>query len=110
MDVVWRRGEATVHAVQDELNSAAETPRAYTTVMTVMHRLHAKGLLERERRGRSDVFRPALSREEYMGARAQAEVDALVDEFGDFALAHFAAHVSGLDVRRRMRLRRMLRP
>ena len=110
MEVVWRRGEATVRAVGDEVNAGAEQARAYTTVMTVMHRLHAKGLLARERRGRGHVYTAALTREQYMEARAGAEVAALVDEFGDYALAHFAARVASLDLWRRRRLRRLLRP
>jgi predicted transcriptional regulator len=109
MEVVWSRGQATVRDVSDELNAGSEQQRAYTTVMTVMHRLHAKGLLQRERRGRGDLYSAALTREQYMEARARVEVVALVDEFGDYALAHFADQVAGLDLRRRRRLRRLLK-
>lgn len=44
---------------------------AYTTVMTVLSRLHLKGLLERRRQGRAWTYRPSMSQNEY-AARAMA--------------------------------------
>ena len=107
MDEVWARDAATVRDVLDALNARSPTPRAYTTVMTVMQRLDGKGLLERERDGRRDVYVAALSRDEYAQARAGAQVGALVDEYGDVALAHFARHMSQLDPERREQIRRL---
>jgi predicted transcriptional regulator len=107
MDEVWARDACTVRDVLDALNSRSPTPRAYTTVMTVMQRLDGKGLLRRERDGRRDVYVAALSREEYAQARAGAQVGALVDEYGDVALAHFARHMSQLDPKRREQIRRL---
>jgi len=107
MDEVWARDAATVRDVLDALNARSPTPRAYTTVMTVMQRLDGKGLLERERDGRRDVYVAALSRDEYAQARAGAQVGALVDEYGDVALAHFARHMSQLDPMRREQIRRL---
>ncbi|MGH8934386.1 MAG: BlaI/MecI/CopY family transcriptional regulator [Egibacteraceae bacterium] len=109
MEQVWILGEATVHAVRDELNARSGKDRAYTTVMTVMSRLCSKGLLKKERRGRSDHYAAAFSREEYLDARAELEVDTLVAEYGDIALAHFVAHVAKLDPSRRQKLRRLAR-
>jgi predicted transcriptional regulator len=107
MDEVWARGACTVRDVLDALNSRSPTPRAYTTVMTVMQRLDGKRLLQRERNGRRDVYVAALSRDEYAQARAGAQVGALVDEYGDVALAHFARHMSQLDPERREQIRRL---
>ena len=106
MDEVWARGACTVRDVLDALNARAPTPRAYTTVMTVMHRLDGKGSCA-ARRGRSDVYVAALTRDEYAQARAGAQVGALVDEYGDVALAHFARHMSQLDPKRREQIRRL---
>ena len=107
MDEVWARDACTVRDVLDALNARSPTPRAYTTVMTVMQRLDGKGLLQRERDGRRDVYVAALSRDEYAQARAGAQVGALVDEYGDVALAHFARHMSQLDPKRREQIRRL---
>jgi BlaI family transcriptional regulator, penicillinase repressor len=107
MEEVWRRGACTVRDVREALNDQGGMQRAYTTVMTVMQRLDAKGLLRRERDGRRDVYVASFTRTEYAQARAGAEVGALVDEYGDVALAHFARHMSQLDPERREQIRRL---
>ena len=107
MEEVWRRREATVRDVQEALNARGEKTRAYTTLLTVMTRLDAKGLLVRRRAGRLDVYAPALSREQYTRARAEAEVAGVLEDFGDLALAHFARHVQQLDPERLAELRRL---
>jgi predicted transcriptional regulator len=109
MEELWARGEANVREVLDAINAREEMQRAYTTILTVMQRLAAKDMLRRERRGRLDVYVPALSREAYAEARAEAGVGALVSEYGDVALAHFARHMSGLDPKRREQIRRLAR-
>jgi predicted transcriptional regulator len=107
MEEMWGRGEATVREVQQALNARGDKERAYTTLLTVMTRLDGKGLLVRRRAGRLDVYAPALTRDEYLRARAEAEVAALVEDFGDLALAHFARHVGRLDPQRLETLRRL---
>lgn len=110
MEELWRRsGEATVREVLEALNSSASRVRAYTTVMTVMGKLHRKGLLDRRREGKTDIYRPVMSREQYLEARAQAQVGALVDEYGEVALVHFARQMDRLDPKRREQLRRLSR-
>jgi predicted transcriptional regulator len=109
MEEVWNGGERTVREVLEALNARSTPQRAYTTILTVMQRLHAKDVLRRERNGRRDVYVPALTREQYAQARAEAEVGALVSEYGDVALAHFARHMSQLDPKRREQIRRRAR-
>jgi predicted transcriptional regulator len=48
MQVVWKRGRATVGRVQQDL----EPPLAYTTVQTMLNLLERKGKLKRELEGR----------------------------------------------------------
>jgi len=107
MEEMWRRGEATVRDVLKALNARGGKVRAYTTLLTVMTRLDAKGLLVRRRAGRLDVYAPALTRDDYFHTRAEAEVAALVEDFGDLALAHFARHIQQLDPQRLETLRRL---
>jgi predicted transcriptional regulator len=109
MEELWRRERATVREVMDALNANAERPRAYTTYMTVMARLDGKGLLRRRRVGKTDVYRPALDRDAYRRRRAQAEVDDLLGEYGDVALAQFMERVDALDPERAEELRRLAR-
>jgi predicted transcriptional regulator len=107
MDELWRREEATVRVVMEARNAVADKPRAYTTYMTIMSRLDGKGLLRRRREGKTDYYCPVHTREEYAALRAQAEVEALVDEFGDVALTHFARQMARLDPERRRALERL---
>jgi predicted transcriptional regulator len=109
MEEIWSVGEATVRAVMDALNRRAQKPRAYTTYMTIMARLHRKGVLARRREGNTDVYAPVLDRDEYMASRARAEVEGLVAEYGDVALTHFARQVAQLDPARRKALERLAR-
>ena len=109
MEVLWSDGEASVRTVMDALNQRARRRRAYTTYMTIMARLHKKGVLDRSREGKTDYYTPKLSREEYMTARARAQVEELVDEYGEVALTHFARQVASLDPARRRALQRLAR-
>jgi predicted transcriptional regulator len=54
MEELWKTGEAPVRAVMDALNERATKPRAYTTYMTIMARLHNKRMLVRRRDGKTD--------------------------------------------------------
>lgn len=107
MELIWERGECNVRAVLEELNKRSGKQRKYTTIMTTMARLDKKGLLIRRRDGRTDIYKPAMTREEYLEARAAAEVGALVDNYGEAALVHFARQMDQLDPERREQLRRL---
>src|ERR1700753_4330784 len=109
MNTPWDMDEASVREVMDALNRAAERPRAYTTYMTILGRLSAKGLLARRREGKTDFFSPVHSRAEYAELRAAAEVEALVDAYGDVALSQFARRMASLDPQRRDALEEMAR-
>jgi predicted transcriptional regulator len=109
MEQVWAGGEASVREVMDALNAGADRERAYTTYMTIMARLDGKGLLERRRQGKTDFYKARYAREEYADLRARAELDSIVDQFGELALAHIARQLAGLDPRHRRALQRLAR-
>jgi predicted transcriptional regulator len=109
MEEVWTQGEATVRTVMDALNRRTTKARAYTTYMTIMARLNKKGVLDRRREGKTDFYAPKLDRAEFMASRAAAQVEDLVDEYGDVALSHFARQVASLDPARRRALQRLAR-
>ena len=109
MEEVWRQDRTNVRGVMEALNKRRKKDRAYTTYMTIMVRLASKGLLHRERDGKADTYWPRLTREEFQRARAQEEVSALVDEFGEVALAHFAKEIDKLDPDRVKALRELAR-
>jgi predicted transcriptional regulator len=107
MDAVWELGEASVRQVMELLNARAKKDRAYTTFMTVVHRLDEKGLLNRRRSGKTDYYTPVLTAEEYRERRAEAEVSELVSAYGDAALSQFARQMAALDPARRRALQRI---
>jgi BlaI family transcriptional regulator, penicillinase repressor len=72
--VVWDKGEVTVRDVYEELRQNRRI--AYTTVMSVLRNLAAKGLLEQDKTQAAYVYRPKVTDEEV----ARGILDALVDK------------------------------
>jgi BlaI family penicillinase repressor len=58
MEVIWARGSATV----SEVVNALEGKDAYTTILTLMRILKAKGYLSSRKEGRAFVFIPEVDR------------------------------------------------
>ena len=107
MAAVWDQGEATVRSVTDAVaEKVTDGARSYTTILTVMTRLDTKGFVTRRREGKRDVYVAAVDRDEYMRARSEVEVDALVEAYGDLALAQFARKFAKLDPAHQRALRR----
>lgn len=75
MKALWVLGSATVHDIRSRL--LLRRPLAYTTIMTIMDRLSRKGVVEREKRGRAHLYRPAVG--EHL-VRDHA-VERLIDNF-----------------------------
>lgn len=102
LQTLSKRGPSTVREVADALKGKL----AYTTVMTVLGRLHEKGLVGREQRGKGYTYTPRFSEGELRDRMAKYLVDEIVEDFGDVALAHFAGALDRLDRHRLARLRR----
>ncbi len=77
---------------------------AYTTVMTVLSRLHGKGLLERVKEGKAFRYRPTLSESELAAERMGADLRAATAPVE--VLSHFVARLEPDEVEA---LRRLLR-
>lgn len=102
LQTLSKRGPSTVREVVDALKGKL----AYTTVMTVLGRLHEKGLVGREQRGKGYTYTPRFSETELRDRMAKYLVDEIVEDFGDVAFAHFAGALDRLDRNRLARLRR----
>jgi predicted transcriptional regulator len=76
---------------------------AYTTVVTILSRLHAKGLLDRHKAGRTFVYRPVADEPGLAARRLAQMLDAEPDR--EAVLARFVSGLSGKDEEL---LRRML--
>lgn len=92
MDRVWARGPAastTVREVFDQL--ASERDIAYTTVMSTMDNLHAKGWLARERDGKAYRYWATLSREQHSAQLMREAFDG--GGRPDLVLHHFVEQI-----------------
>jgi BlaI family transcriptional regulator, penicillinase repressor len=59
--ILWERGPSTVRQVHDTLGR--ERPTAYTTALKLLQIMIEKGLVERDERDRTHVYRARLSEE-----------------------------------------------
>jgi len=58
--VLWRRENATVREVLEELNKGQEDPYAYTSVLSFLQIMTGKGLVMREEEGRVHRYRASV--------------------------------------------------
>lgn len=99
MRAVWAADEPVpVEAVRRALIEQGRQV-AYTTVMTTMSRLHKKGLLNRELKGRAYLYSPAMSEDELAESIARAAIDGVVGSLTQPAVAYFVEALSERDPR-----------
>lgn len=99
MRALWDEAPANVPVVLARINHDREPDRelAYTTVMTVLARLHEKGVLDRERRGRGYDYLPRFDEPALVEHLSGQEVRHLLDRYGEVAVAQFAQAVEEAD-------------
>ncbi|MCK6537514.1 MAG: BlaI/MecI/CopY family transcriptional regulator [Verrucomicrobiae bacterium] len=69
LDVLW--SSPTALSVREVLTHVRRRPPlAYTTVLTVLDRLHGKGVVVREKEGKAYHYSPRVTREAWFGERA----------------------------------------
>lgn len=95
MEIVWQREPISVSDVLTVLNND-EHNLAYTSVMTVMSRLVDKGWLKAEKRGRAFFYYSVYSRQEAEAVAVGDVVRALLNDFGDVAIAEFIKELDGI--------------
>jgi predicted transcriptional regulator len=78
LKVLWEQGPL---GVRDVLCQLTESGQDWTrsTVVTLLHRLEAKGYIESDRSQYAFVYRPLVSREDVMHARIQDVASELAD-------------------------------
>jgi predicted transcriptional regulator len=75
---LWDHGPGTVRQVNEVLGGRGRR-WAYTTVLTLLRRLQAKGYAASEPSGVAHVFRAAVSRDELLERRLRDTADELCD-------------------------------
>ena len=102
MDIVWKQKKATVYSVVEEL--CHENKLAYTTVMTVMSRLACKGVLIREKKGKTFFYQPKECKEKFIQSLVHTTISKMVDTFGEDALLAFVDETKSLTTEHKQKL------
>src|SRR4051812_38789788 len=90
MKAVWKHAPVTVRGVQEEIRPVRNL--AYTTVMTIMDRLHQKGFLTRQLQARTHLYSPTVT---YGEVRDEA-VKTLINSFFDGSETDLLDFLSGV--------------
>lgn len=95
MDAVWELGECTVREVHNRLQQSRKI--AYTTVMTTMTRLAAKGLLQRDTSDLAHRYSASVSRDMHARSTVEGVLDWLFAQYPEPAAAYLADVVPDID-------------
>ena len=98
MDILWADGADDGLSVREVLDRLTDRDLAYTTVMTVLSRLEAKGVTTREKDGRSWRYRPSSTRESLTAEAMRSPLDDLSGEERQAAILHFLTEASPDDL------------
>lgn len=101
LEFLWAVGEPSTPG---DVHEAVAPDLAYTTVMTVLTRLHAKGALERVRHGRAFAYWPSQAEANHRADRMRDQLDAAGDRH-----AVLSSFVDALTSAEAEELRRILR-
>jgi predicted transcriptional regulator len=92
--ILWRADEPLSPG---QVRDALGTDLAYTTVMTILTRLHDKGSVTRSRAGRAYVYTPAFEQAELAASQMRSLLDSGHDR--EAVLARFVGALSSDDER-----------
>ncbi|MGM0875802.1 MAG: BlaI/MecI/CopY family transcriptional regulator [Bacillota bacterium] len=95
MDILWEGSEKSIKEVQQHLEK--EKPTNFNTVMTVMNRLVEKKILEKRVEGRTSLFKPVKTKEEFIEEQSKKLTDNLLDEFGGLVVNHMLDSLKEVD-------------
>ncbi len=94
MEALWSSGQLSTREAHEIVGKPREL--AYTTILTILQRLHGKGLVERQQHGRTHRYTACFSREAFEGGEAQKLAESLV-RIGDAGVAAFLSEAQRLD-------------
>lgn len=91
MEQLWQHGPQSVAEILERLNSASDRTLAYTTVMTILVRLHEKGYTSRTQTARTYTYEAAMDEATLTATVGRRELSRLIDRHGAASLAKYAA-------------------
>lgn len=107
MEIIWhRKGANSVKDVTEVLSKRRQI--AYTTVMTIMARLANKGVLIKHLSGTSYLYKPKVSKEQFMAKAVHGIFSLAVSSLGEEVLAHFIKEIQKINPKKRQQLLKIL--
>ncbi len=89
LKIIWKCGSpASVRDVLDVVNEQADSPRAYTSVMSLLNVMTEKGLLRREPHGRAFLYVAASPREHTLRSMLQETLERVYSGSASLLVAH----------------------
>ncbi len=102
MDIMWDNDEISVRDVTSILQKKNDI--AYTTIATILDRLHDKKLVTRSKTGKSYTYKAAVVKEDYISNMSASFLDTLFSSFGEHAVPHFIEGIEKLSHAKRKKL------
>lgn len=107
MEIIWRQKDTT--SVKDVAEILSKRRKiAYTTVMTIMARLVNKGVLIRHLSGSSYLYKPRVTKEQFIAKAVHGIFSSTVSALGEEVLAHFMKEFSKISSKKRQQLLKIL--
>ncbi|SIO61980.1 Predicted transcriptional regulator [Singulisphaera sp. GP187] len=89
LKTLWERNApATVRDILEVVNQQSESPRAYTSVMSLMNVMTEKGLLRRSPQGRAFLYEPVLPREQTLRSLLSETLERAYSGSASLLVAH----------------------
>lgn len=95
MNCLWDGSEMSIKDVQHHLEK--EKAINFNTVMTVMKRLVEKGVIQKRLEGRTSLYSPVLSREDFLETQSKDLTHELIEEFGSVVISHMLDALEEVD-------------
>ena len=107
MEIIWHQKDAvSVKDITEVLGKKRQI--AYTTVMTIMVRLVNKGVLVRHLSGTSYLYKPKVSKKQFIAKAVHGIFSSAVSTLGEEVLAHFIKEVQKINPKKRQELLKIL--
>lgn len=107
MEIVWgQKGSIPVKDVTEILGKRRKI--AYTTVMTIMARLVNKGVLVRHLSGPSYLYKPKVTKEQFVARAVHGIFSSAVSTLGEEVLTHFVKEIQKISPKKRQQLLKVL--
>ncbi len=87
INILW---DSNTPLKPSEVQGLLQDKLAYSTVKTVLERLHEKGMLKREKSGNAFAYSPSQTKEESANKSLKDMFQGILNSYGSLAISQFA--------------------